>query len=70
MMVIQLKIRLMLLLQSSISCLFLSVHSIPPKNNISTFVFIGPVVQLDRISDSDSEGWRFEPSRGHNQKLI
>ena len=25
----------------------------------------GPVVQLDRISDFGSEGWRFESSRGH-----
>jgi len=45
-------------------CVGISV-SVSPKNNISTFVFIGPVVQLDRISDSDSEGWRFESSRGH-----
>ena len=26
---------------------------------------IGPVVQLDRISDFGSEGWGFESSRGH-----
>ncbi len=25
----------------------------------------GLVVQLDRISDFGSEGWRFESSRGH-----
>ena len=28
---------------------------------------IGPVVQLDRISDFGSDGWRFEPSRGHKE---
>jgi hypothetical protein len=27
------------------------------------------VVQLDRISDFDSEGCRFEPCRGHEYKL-
>lgn len=27
----------------------------------------GPVVQLDRISDSDSEGYRFESCRGHSR---
>tara|TARA_B100001564_G_scaffold178170_1_gene149742 strand:- start:2525 stop:2689 length:165 start_codon:yes stop_codon:yes gene_type:complete len=28
-------------------------------------VFYGPVVQLDRISDFGSEGWRFESFLGH-----
>ena len=29
------------------------------------FYKIGPVVQLDRISDFGSEGWGFESSLGH-----
>ena len=34
------------------------------KKNLS-WVFYGPVVQLDRISDFGSEGWGFESSLGH-----
>lgn len=34
----------------------LSLHKIIP----------GFVVQLDRMADSGSVGWRFESSRGHN----
>ncbi len=31
---------------------------------------IGPVVQLDRISDFGSEGWGFKSSLGHENKAI
>ncbi len=29
---------------------------------------IGPVAQLNRVSDYGSEGYRFESCRGHNKK--
>ena len=39
------------------------------KNNI--FTTLGPVVQLDRISDFGSDGWGFESLRGHpSGKLV
>ena len=37
---------------------------LPPISN-HHYSFTGPVVQLDRISDSGSEGWGFESLRGH-----
>lgn len=35
------------------------------KEFLKNKIIIGLVVQLDRISDFGSEGWRFESSRGH-----
>lgn len=36
--------------------------------NLLHQIGLGSVVQLDRISDSGSEGWGFESLRGHKKK--
>jgi hypothetical protein len=33
-------------------------------------MLIGSVVQLDRMSDSGSDGWGFESLRSHKYKII
>lgn len=40
------------------------------KIKFAIFAELGYVVQLDRISDFDSEGWRFESFRGHTLKCF
>ncbi len=44
------------------------------KNQIKTLFYFckkkGPVVQLNRISDFGSEGYRFESCRGHTKTLV
>lgn len=40
------------------------------KIKFTIFAASGYVVQLDRISDFDSEGWRFESFRGHFLEVL
>ena len=37
-----------------------------PDGNGCVLIFFAPVAQLDRVSDSDSDGCRFDPCRVHH----
>ena len=58
------------LIGHKIKLLLQSAHLVQTKFvRLSHFEKIGPVVQLDRISDFGSEGWGFESSLGHKKML-
>ena len=38
------------------------------ENSVSLHPQNGPVAQLNRVSDYGSEGYRFEPYRGHSKR--